>query len=208
MRRIEVKVLLLSAALALIPGAASADSRAQKYYYEDISHPFFALDPSQPGMYRNQRPGSKASLFSAVKPKDGFRVFVIGGSIAGLLQYSGESGEFAKALEAVLPTKKVEVVNCGMAGYESFREALVEQEILEYTPDLIVLLTGHNEGIAAAPIPSGHAGQERLELAAYARWSSPSARSGDGKAHSDALSTRRGSSPQPRQRGTRRAGGR
>ena len=153
MRRIEVKVLLLSAALALIPGAASADSRAQKYYYEDISHPFFALDPSQPGMYRNQRPGSKASLFSAVKPKDGFRVFVIGGSIAGLLQYSGESGEFAKALEAVLPTKKVEVVNCGMAGYESFREALVEQEILEYTPDLIVLLTGHNEGIAAAPIP-------------------------------------------------------
>ncbi len=169
MRRIEVQSLLVSAVLALIPGAASADSRAQKYYYEDISHPFFARDPAQPGLYRNQRPGSKESLFSAVKPKDGFRVFVIGGSIAGLLQYSGEKGEFAKALEAVLPSKKVEVINCGMAGYESFREALVEQEILEYDPDLIVLMTGHNEGVASAPIPIWiMRTQERLSrLAAY-----------------------------------------
>ncbi len=169
MGRIDGKGLLMSAALVLIPAAGLADSRAQKYYYEDISHPFFVPDPSHPGMYRNDRPGSKASLFSAVKPKDGFRVFVIGGSIAGLLQYSGEKGEFAKALQAALPTKNVEVVNCGMAGYESFREALVEQEVLEHDPDLIVLLTGHNEGIASAPIPIWiMRTQERLSrLAAY-----------------------------------------
>lgn len=168
-RRIEVQGLFAAAALALIPAASRADSRAQKYYYEDISHPFFALDSSRPGMYRNQRPGSKESFFSAAKPKDGFRVFVIGGSIAGLLQYSGEKGELAQALGSVLPTKKVEVINCGMAGYESFREALIEQEILEYSPDLIVFLTGHNEGIASAPIPIWimHA-QERLSrLSAY-----------------------------------------
>lgn len=114
-------------------------------------------------MLRNVRPGSKEGRFAAVKPKDAFRVFVLGGSIASLLQYSGEKGEFANVLADVLPGKKVEVINCGMAGYESFREALVEQEILDYSPDLIVFLTGHNEGLASAPFPVWvmHA-QERL----------------------------------------------
>ncbi len=169
MRRTDVPTLLFSAALALVPAAALADTRAQKYYYEDITQPFFALDPADPGFYRNQRPGSKASRFAAVKPKDGFRVFVIGGSIAGLLQHSDDKRDLAQALKAVLPTKKVEVINCGMAGYESFREAMVEQEILEYSPDLIVLLTGHNEGIASAPIPIWvMRAQERLSrLTAY-----------------------------------------
>jgi tetratricopeptide (TPR) repeat protein len=154
MKRSATAGTILFAATFLLSTPARADSRARKYYYEDIAEPFFALDPSRPGMYRNERPGSKPSLFAAVKPKDGFRVFVLGGSIAGLLQSSqGQRGDLAQALQAVLPTKKVEVLNCGMPGYESFREALVEQEILEYSPDLIVFLTGHNEGIASAPIP-------------------------------------------------------
>lgn len=139
--------------MVLAPAPSRADSRANKYYYEDIVQPFFALDPERPGFYRNQRPASKESSFSVVKAPDAFRVFILGGSIASLLQYSGEKGEFAQALQTVLPAKKVEVINCGMAGYDSYREALVEQEILEYAPDLIVFLTGHNEGIASAPIP-------------------------------------------------------
>lgn len=152
MRRIELRGLLLFLTV-LAPAPSRADPRANKYYYEDIVQPFFALDPERPGFYRNQRPASKESSFSVVKATDAFRVFVLGGSIASLLQYSGEKGEFAQALQAVLPGKKVEVINCGMAGYDSYREALVEQEILEHSPDLIVLLTGHNEGIASAPIP-------------------------------------------------------
>src|SRR2546421_702314 len=40
-----------------------------------------------------------------------------------------------------------------MAGYDSYREALLEQEILEYSPDLIIMLTGHNEGLASPPLP-------------------------------------------------------
>lgn len=162
MRKLEVLALLLLA----VP--APADDRARKYYYEDIAQPFFVLD-AEAGVWRSARPGSRPGQFAAVKPKDGFRVFVIGGSIAGLLQFTGEKGELAQALAAALPSRTVEVVNCGMAGYESFREALVEQEILEHSPDLIVLLTGHNEGIASAPIPIWiMRTQERLSrLAAY-----------------------------------------
>src|SRR4051812_1113033 len=108
MRIFAVASLLLAAARASAAGAPGTDARAQTYYYEDISRPFFAPDPAKPGYYKNVRPGSKASSFAAVKPKDGFRVFVLGGSIASLLQYSGERGELAQALQAALPGRKVE----------------------------------------------------------------------------------------------------
>jgi tetratricopeptide (TPR) repeat protein len=189
-----VKYLLLSAALVVTPAAALADSRAQKYYYEDIANPFFAPDPSRPGWYRADRAGAKESSFPAVKSTDTFRVFVIGGSIASLLQTDGRSGELAQALQSVLPSRKVEVLNCGMAGYDSYREALIEQEILEYSPDLIVLLTGHNEGIASAPIPIWiMRAQERLgRLSAY-RALVKTLRPDDGEetARSDALADAR-----------------
>jgi len=153
MRRFEALALLLCAALPAAGLAAEApQARARKYYYEDIAEPFFLLDADR-GVYRNMRPNSKTSAFAAEKPKNGFRVFVIGGSIGSLLQYDGDKREFAQALRAALPGRTVEVSNCGMPGYDTFREALIEQEILEYQPDLIVILTGHNEGIASAPIP-------------------------------------------------------
>ncbi|MBI5247054.1 MAG: hypothetical protein HY923_07715 [Elusimicrobia bacterium] len=149
---------LLAALLFFLPGVALADTHAQKYYYEDIVSPFFVLDPARPGWFKSAREGSLPSSFPAAKPAGAFRVFILGGSIAGLL-----NDEVGKALSAALPSRKVEVLNCGMTGYDSAREALVEQEILEYSPDLILFLTGHNEGLAGAPIPLWvmHA-QERL----------------------------------------------
>jgi tetratricopeptide (TPR) repeat protein len=159
----------LAATAALLSAPALADSLAQKYYYEDITQPFFAPDPARPGWYRSQRPASIESSFPAVKAPGTFRVFVLGGSIAELLHAGNGRGEFGRSLAAVLPSLKVETLNCGMAGYDSYREALVEQEILEFQPDLIVLLTGHNEGLASAPVPIWiMRAQERLgSLAAY-----------------------------------------
>ncbi|UPT75778.1 MAG: hypothetical protein M0D55_08960 [Elusimicrobiota bacterium] len=81
--------VLLAATLALFATSARADSRAQKYYYEDIASPFFAPDPARPGWMKAQRPGSKDGSFRKEKPPGVFRVFVLGGSIAGLLQYEG-----------------------------------------------------------------------------------------------------------------------
>lgn len=190
MRRLNALGPLLMAAFAAFPaaarGAEATGARARKYYYEDIAQPFFALDAGE-GVYRNQRPSSKTSAFAAQKPKNGFRVFVLGGSIASLLQHAGEKSEFAEALRAVLPGRTVEVVNCGMAGYESFREALIEQEILEYQPDLIVLLTGHNEGIASAPIPIWiMRTQERLSRLAAYRALAKSLRPDSSNQHTDA----------------------
>ena len=77
--------LFLASTLALLPAVAFADSTSQKYYYEDILSPFFVLDSARPGWYKSARPGSLESSFPAVKPAGTFRVFVLGGSIAGLL---------------------------------------------------------------------------------------------------------------------------
>lgn len=52
MRILAALVLLLAAA------PASADERSQKYYYEDISHPFFAPDPARPGWMHSVRPSA------------------------------------------------------------------------------------------------------------------------------------------------------
>lgn len=155
--------LLLASMSALQPAAARADSRAQKYYYEAITEPFFIPDAARPGWYRSQREGGEKSSFPAVKAPGTFRVFVLGGSIAQLLAIKRGKGALDDALREALPSLKVEVLNCGMAGYDSYREALIEQEILDYEPDLIVFLTGHNEGLGSAPVPIWimHA-QERL----------------------------------------------
>ncbi|MBI3554150.1 MAG: hypothetical protein HY077_16760 [Elusimicrobia bacterium] len=143
----------LAALPAFVPRPAQADSRAQRYYYEEIFEPFFVPDKDHPGTYRADRRGSVPSSFLAAKPKDSFRVFVIGGSIASLLSTDPGGGNIGPSFSAALPSLKVEVLNCGMAGYDSYREALVEREILEYAPDLIVLLAGHNEGLASPPVP-------------------------------------------------------
>ncbi len=152
MSRFAAAGLLLALAAGL-PGVAAADDGGRKYYYEDILEPFFTPDPARPGWYRANRPNAKKGSFRKDKPAGGFRVFVLGGSIAGLLQYDGGPGDLGPALRAALPGREVEVLNCGMAGYETRREALIEQEILAYQPDLIVMLTGHNEGLASGPIP-------------------------------------------------------
>lgn len=143
-----------AALLLLLLGAAPAfaDARSRKYYYEDIFEPFFAPDLGRPGWLKAAREGARDSSFPLEKAPGTLRVFVIGGSIASLLDSEGGMG-LGEVLRASLPAVRVEVLNCGMGGYDSYREALVEQEVLEYRPDLIVLMTGHNELLASAPVP-------------------------------------------------------
>ncbi len=139
-------------ALAAPLPARAEDDKARKYYYEDIFEPFFALDPAR-GLWKAQRPGALAASFPAVKEPGTFRVFVIGSSIATLLGDGSRAGDLGAALKAALPSKKIELVNCGMSGYDSYREALIEAEVLSHAPDLIVLLTGHNEMLGSPPVP-------------------------------------------------------
>lgn len=86
--------------------------------------------------------------FLAKKPADGFRVFVVGGSSAAGVPY-GVDDAFAAWLERLLtpalPDRRVEVVNAAFSGFASRRVLGVVRELAGYSPDLLVVYSGHNE---------------------------------------------------------------
>ncbi len=162
-----MRAFLLLGFLAALAGAAAAqEGQSRAYYYEQIFEPFFTLKGSE---YVATRPGAKPGRFSARKPADGLRVFVLGGSIAQRYMSPGHGGDLADLLPAVLPGRKIEALNCGMAGYDSYREALLLEEVLDHQPDLIILLTGHNEALASPPVPlwTLHAADRLSRLSAF-----------------------------------------
>lgn len=112
--------------------------------------PLFTLDEEKgrfeipPHRHTYFRPDS----FSAVKGEEEFRIFCLGGSTV-----QGRPFEPATAfstwlelsLRAAAPGKTWEVVNCGGISYASYRLAPILEEVLAYSPDLLILYTGHNE---------------------------------------------------------------
>lgn len=163
-----MKGLALAALLAAAgPAAALPPQDGSKYYYEDILEPFFKKDPADPSRVVSARDGANPSSFEAVKPAGVFRAFIIGGSTAG----GFSAAELARGLEAALPGRRVEAVNCGMSGYDSDREALVLAEVLGYQPDLIVSFSGHNDFLikSSKPLPAWRVRSRRL-LARLPGW--------------------------------------
>ncbi len=87
--------------------------------------------------------------FSAEKSENTFRAFFLGGSTVQGRPYAIETA-FPKwlqlSLEAQVPNRKWEMVNCGGISYASYRLVPILEECLDsYEPDLIVLCTGQNE---------------------------------------------------------------
>ncbi|MBY0278816.1 SGNH/GDSL hydrolase family protein [Candidatus Binatia bacterium] len=86
--------------------------------------------------------------FLAVKPADGFRVFVVGESSAAGVPYDvghAFSAFLQQRLTAALPQRHVEVVNAAVPGYGTRRMLPVVEDIVQHEPDLLVLYAGHNE---------------------------------------------------------------
>jgi tetratricopeptide (TPR) repeat protein len=149
---------LLTAALALasLPARTASlgpapnadhDSKLIEYYDLDPFEPMFALEAGPDGSmrYRTRRPlWRRDQSFAAKKPEGRVRVFLIGGSVAGLFDTT-ETGPLVPSLQALFGGREVEIVNCGSSGYDSSRDALVVREILEYEPDLVVLMSGIND---------------------------------------------------------------
>jgi len=76
------------------------------------------------------------------------RIFVLGGSSALGFPF-GELGSFSHFLSLALgqidPEHRYQVINLGGFGYASYRVLRVFEEILSYQPDLIIVMSGHNE---------------------------------------------------------------
>ena len=86
--------------------------------------------------------------FAVRKPPNGFRAFCLGGSTVLGHPFQPDTA-FPKWLEVELsgrdPGRDFEMVNCGGMSYASYRLVPILEEVLGYDPDLIVVMTGHNE---------------------------------------------------------------
>lgn len=120
-------------------------SQFEYEYYVEIYDKFFKENRLPDGniIYETKRAKAVSHKFQAYKPSDMKRIFIIGGSVArGAFS---DAAKFKNMLGDFIPGIKFEVILCGMGGYDSYRESLIEKEILGYNPDLIILMSGNNE---------------------------------------------------------------
>jgi lysophospholipase L1-like esterase len=102
-------------------------------------------------------PNTINDVFKIEKPKNGFRVFVLGGSSGAGYPYM-PLGSFSryvrKRLELVYPKNEIEVVNLSMTAVNSYTIKDVLPSVLEQKPDLILIYAGHNEYYGALGVGS------------------------------------------------------
>jgi lysophospholipase L1-like esterase len=113
---------------------------ARRYFHKTLSLP-----------YSNQE------VFDAIKQKNTFRIFVMGESSAAGFPFA-PLGSFSRylqqRLELVYPESKIEVVNLGITAINSYTIRDLFPGVLEMSPDLIIIYTGHNEYYGALGVGS------------------------------------------------------
>lgn len=119
-------------------------------YTATINRPNYSSKIKNFNIEINER-GFRAKKILTPKPKNVFRVFLLGGSTAvqGINEDVTISHYLEENLKKTIPN--VEVINAGVAGYASDNELiLLETEILQLEPDLVVVLDGRNDIYYAA----------------------------------------------------------
>ena len=110
------------------------------YLHEEIKKPFFKA--SKKGALGKvvvpNRIGSEKFKFIMPKPVGKKRIFIIGESVAQLMRWP----DCAFVGELI---DNPEIINCGMCAYDSGRILDVFSEVMDYQPDLAVVLSGNNE---------------------------------------------------------------
>jgi lysophospholipase L1-like esterase len=156
-QRIFLAITLLTPVLLL--GAAEIVARL---VWREGALPLFVTAPFGDGKYlvanrevarrwfSRERipPAPMAEPFAAQKPPRAFRVFVLGESSTAGFPYP-RNGAFSRVLRDmlrdVLPDDSVEVVNLGIAATNSYALVDMADEMLDQSPDAVVIYAGHNE---------------------------------------------------------------
>ncbi|MBN2000134.1 SGNH/GDSL hydrolase family protein [candidate division KSB1 bacterium] len=102
-------------------------------------------------------PTPRKDIFLKEKPKNGFRIFVLGESTTAGFPY-GNNLTFTRVLNRRLsdtfPSRRIEVVNTAMTASNSYALLDFMDEVLKYKPDGILIYTGHNEYYGALGVGS------------------------------------------------------
>lgn len=116
-------------------------------------------------------PTPRKDLFLKNKPKNCYRIFVLGGSTTAGFPY-GNNLTFPRILNRRLsdtfPDRRVEVVNTAFTAINSFSLLDFMDEILEQQPDALLIYAGHNEFYGALGVGSAESlGKIRWVARAY-----------------------------------------
>ncbi|MCC5925153.1 MAG: hypothetical protein JJU41_01215 [Bacteroidetes bacterium] len=107
--------------------------------------------------YTTVVPNPPVEPFLTVKPDNGFRIFVMGESSAAGYPYgfNGVPGRVVRdVLQDVMPDKHVEVITVATSAINSYTLYDQVNEILQHSPDAIMIYTGHNEFYGALGVGS------------------------------------------------------
>lgn len=116
-------------------------------------------------------PTPPKQLFLKQKPKNGYRIFVLGESSAAGFPYSNNASFpniLERALAQTFPGKRIEVINVAMAAINSYTLLDFIDEICEQSPDALLIYTGHNEYYGALGVGSTQSlGNSRWLIRSY-----------------------------------------
>jgi tetratricopeptide (TPR) repeat protein len=102
-------------------------------------------------------PTPPLQLFYKLKLKNSYRIFVLGESSAAGFPYSNNASFpniLQRGLSNTFPQKNIEVINVSMAAINSYTLLDLVDEIIEQSPDAILIYTGHNEYYGALGVGS------------------------------------------------------
>lgn len=102
-------------------------------------------------------PTPPLQLFRKEKAENGYRIFVMGGSSTAGFPY-GNNVSFPtilrNRLSKAFAEKEIEVINVAMSAVNSYTLSDLTDEVLEQSPDLILIYAGHNEFYGALGVGS------------------------------------------------------
>lgn len=134
--------------LHLRRGAPPSEAETDDFHfrYVEIHDKFFATQSAPDReMHRvSKRTRVTSQRFLVRKASTTRRIFVLGGSVAVPFA-NNRATRFKSMLSDALPGLKIEIIGAGVPAYDSYRVSLVHQEIMNYDPDLIIILSGNNE---------------------------------------------------------------
>jgi len=113
---------------------------------------YYAVNPELGTRYFPETGVKPAVAYTDVmlkeKPRDAFRIFVLGGSTAAGYPYH-YNGSISAILRAILaenyPDRTIEIVNLAMPAVSSYTVRDIALQLGRFAPDLLLIYAGHNE---------------------------------------------------------------
>ncbi|WP_395343971.1 hypothetical protein PN836_004640 [Ningiella sp. W23] len=120
----------------------------------DVMSRYFPPDAPQPNVTL------EANFFLKEKPENGIRLFVQGGSTAAGFPYgygASLAATLDQRLKQALPANHVEVVGTALSAVNSYTLLDLADEIIEQSPDGVLIYAGHNEFLGILGVGSSFA---------------------------------------------------